>query len=71
MLIMKRVSFKPERIRERRELLNFTQEEMAVAMGMKDKSVYSKYETGKSKWRAEHLSQLAELLHVEVGHFFE
>lgn len=71
MLIKKRVVYKPDRVRERRELLNFTQQEMADALGMKDKSVYSKYETGKSKWRAEHLALLAEVLHVQVGYFFD
>ena len=48
-------------IKERRTKLNWTFQEMADAIGMKNESTYYKYEAGKYAFKAEQLPLLASL----------
>jgi transcriptional regulator with XRE-family HTH domain len=57
-------------IKKRRNLLGYTQQDMADALGFKDKSTYSKLENGQQKWRAEQLPDLARVLNCKIINFF-
>ncbi len=59
-----------ERIRQRRTLLGFTQEQLAEALGISYQQV-QKYETGANRVSAGRLFQIARRLDVDVAHFFE
>jgi transcriptional regulator with XRE-family HTH domain len=60
-----------ERIRTIREQKNLTQANMAEELGMKDGSAYSKIERGEVNPPLKRLFQIAEVLEVEIGVFFE
>ena len=58
------------RLRERRITLGLTQQQVAERIGGAAQQVH-KYETGVSRLSAGRLYQLAELLEVRVGYFYE
>lgn len=58
------------RIRQRRTLLGFTQEQLAAALEISYQQV-QKYETGANRVSAGRLFQIANELSVDVGYFFE
>jgi transcriptional regulator with XRE-family HTH domain len=58
------------RVRRRRLELGLTLQDVAERLGVTSRQVH-KYETGASRVSAGRLHQLAEVLGVEVGHFFE
>lgn len=59
-----------ERIRHRRTLLGFTQEQLADALDISYQQV-QKYETGSNRVSAGRLYQIATRLDVDMGYFFE
>lgn len=59
-----------ERIRQRRILLGYTQEQLAEALNISYQQV-QKYETGANRVSAGRLFQIAGHLDVKVGHFFD
>ncbi len=59
-----------ERIRERRTLLGFTQEQLADALDISYQQV-QKYETGANRVSAGRLFQIAKRLDVPVAYFFD
>ncbi|MGF1463654.1 MAG: helix-turn-helix domain-containing protein [Maricaulaceae bacterium] len=59
-----------ERIRQRRTLLGFTQEQLAEALDISYQQI-QKYETGSNRVSAGRLFQIARRLEVEVGYFFD
>lgn len=59
-----------ERIRQRRTLLGFTQEQLADALNISYQQV-QKYETGANRVSASRLFQIALRLDTEVGFFFD
>ena len=58
------------RIRERRNALGITQESLAAALGVSFQQV-QKYEVGTNRVAASRLWDMANILEVDVGHFFE
>jgi transcriptional regulator with XRE-family HTH domain len=58
------------RMRMRRLLLEMSQDELAAGLGVSFQQV-QKYERGKNRIGAGRLHQLAEILRVPVGFFFE
>ncbi len=59
-----------ERIRKRRTLLGYTQEQLAEALGISYQQV-QKYETGANRVSAGRLFQIAQRLDVSVAFFFD
>jgi len=59
-----------ERIRQRRILLGYTQEQLAETLGISYQQV-QKYETGANRVSAGRLFQISKHLDVPVGQFFE
>ncbi len=59
-----------ERIRKRRTLLGYTQEQLADALGISYQQV-QKYETGANRVSAGRLFQIAQRLDVSVAYFFD
>jgi transcriptional regulator with XRE-family HTH domain len=58
------------RVRMRRLMLDMSQEQLAAALGLAFQQV-QKYEKGSNRIGASRLHQLAEILQVPVGFFFE
>jgi transcriptional regulator with XRE-family HTH domain len=58
------------RMRERRTMLGLTQQQMAEMLGIACQQAH-KYETGANRVSAGRLHQLARVLEVDVGYFFE
>lgn len=58
-----------ERIRRRRIMLGYTQEQLADALEISYQQI-QKYETGANRISAGRLFQIAERLETNVGHFF-
>ena len=58
------------RIRERRNALGITQENLAAALGVSFQQI-QKYEVGKNRVAAGRLWNVAKALEVDVGYFFE
>jgi len=58
------------RIREARERLKMSQEELAAAVS-KDQHAISQYENGKRKLAATDIPDFARILHVSVFYFYE
>ncbi len=59
-----------ERIRQRRILLGYTQEQLAETLGISYQQI-QKYETGANRVSAGRLFQISKHLDVPVGHFFD
>ena len=59
-----------QRLRARRTLMGLTQEELAAAVSLTFQQI-QKYERGTNRIGASRLYELAGLLHVPVGYFFE
>lgn len=59
-----------DRIRRRRILLGFTQDQLGEALGISYQQI-QKYETGANRVSAGRLFQIAERLQTQVGWFFE
>lgn len=59
-----------ERIRRRRVLLGVTQDQLADALGISYQQI-QKYETGANRVSAGRLAQIAEVLEVQPGWFFD
>jgi transcriptional regulator with XRE-family HTH domain len=59
-----------ERIRKRRTLLGYTQEQLAEALDISYQQI-QKYETGANRVSAGRLYQIAQRLETPVSHFFE
>jgi transcriptional regulator with XRE-family HTH domain len=57
-------------IKNRREDLEFTLQDMADAMGFKNASTYLKYENGVYAFKAEHLPILSKKLKCSITDFF-
>ena len=62
--------FNLQAIPERREQLGISTVDMAKKLGMKNRSIYWKYEHGQYKFRAEDLPKLAEALKCSVSRFY-
>src|SRR5436190_11101166 len=58
------------RLRRRRRLLGLTQQELAVACGVRFQQI-QKYECAANRMSAARLWQLAEVLEVPVSYFYE
>lgn len=59
-----------DRIRRRRILLGFTQDQLGEALGISYQQI-QKYETGANRVSAGRLFQIAETLETQVGWFFD
>lgn len=59
-----------ERIRQRRTMLGYTQEQLADALDISYQQV-QKYESGANRISAGRLYQIARRLEVDVGYFFQ
>jgi transcriptional regulator with XRE-family HTH domain len=59
-----------KRVRRRRRLLGLTQQQLAVAVGVRFQQI-QKYECGGNRISAARLWQLCEALEVPVSYFFE
>ena len=59
-----------KRLRRRRRLLGLTQQQLAVAVGIRFQQI-QKYECGANRISAARLWQLAEALEVQVGYFYD
>jgi transcriptional regulator with XRE-family HTH domain len=59
-----------KRLRRRRRLLGLTQQQLAVAVGVRFQQI-QKYECGANRISAARLWQLAEALEVPVSYFFD
>lgn len=59
-----------DRIRKRRTLLGFTQEQLAEALDISYQQI-QKYETGANRVSAGRLFQIAQRLEAPIGYFFE
>lgn len=59
-----------ERIRQLRHLLDISQTELANKVGVKFQQI-QKYETGANRVSASRLSDIAGILKVNIGHFFD
>ena len=64
------LEFLGERIKDARERVGLSQEQLAKAMRRDQRSI-SQYENGKRKVMITDLPLLAELLQVPIGYFFE
>ncbi|THD81841.1 MAG: XRE family transcriptional regulator [Phenylobacterium sp.] len=58
------------RLRRRRRLLGLTQQELALACGVRFQQI-QKYECAANRMSAARLWQLAEVLEVQVAYFYE
>lgn len=58
------------RLRRRRRLLGLTQQQLAVAVGIRFQQI-QKYECGANRISAARLWQLAEALEVQVSYFYD
>ena len=58
------------RLRRRRRLLGFTQQQLALAVGIRFQQI-QKYECGANRISAARLWQLAEALEIPVGYFYD
>jgi len=59
-----------KRLRRRRRLLGLTQQQLAVAVGIRFQQI-QKYECGANRISASRLWQLAEALEVQVSYFYD
>lgn len=59
-----------DRIRRRRILLGYTQDQLGEALGISYQQI-QKYETGANRVSAGRLYQIAETLQTDIGSFFE
>jgi transcriptional regulator with XRE-family HTH domain len=59
-----------KRLRRRRRLLGLTQQQLAVAVGIRFQQI-QKYECGANRISAARLWQLAEALETPVGYFYD
>ena len=59
-----------KRLRRRRRLLGLTQQQLAIAVGVRFQQI-QKYECGANRISAARLWQLAEALEVPVAYFFD
>ena len=59
-----------KRLRRRRRLLGLTQQQLAIAVGVRFQQI-QKYECGANRISAARLWQLAEALEVPVSYFFD
>lgn len=59
-----------ERIRQRRTILGLTQEQLAASLSISYQQV-QKYETGSNRVSAGRLYEIANLLGVDINHFFD
>src|SRR6201993_1638323 len=59
-----------KRLRRRRRLLGLTQQQLAVAVGVRFQQI-QKYECGANRISAARLWKLAEALEVPVGYFYD
>jgi len=59
-----------KRLRRRRRLLGLTQQQLAMAVGVRFQQI-QKYECGANRISAARLWQLAEALEVQVSYFFD
>ncbi|MEK4228931.1 helix-turn-helix domain-containing protein [Solibacillus sp. FSL H8-0538] len=57
-------------MKQRRQILNKTLQDVAVLMGMKNASTYMKYENGTYSFKADQLPLLARILDCEILDFF-
>ncbi|WVX90540.1 repressor [Xanthomonas phage SU1] len=57
-----------QRVRKRK---NFTQEDVAKALGFKSRSAYSKRENGIATLGADELAVIAELFGYDMDYFFD
>jgi transcriptional regulator with XRE-family HTH domain len=57
-------------IKNRRQELGLTLNDMASAFGFRSPSTYLKYEQGEYAFKANHLPILANLLRSEIGEFY-
>ncbi|OXS70204.1 transcriptional regulator [Lysinibacillus sp. KCTC 33748] len=62
--------FNLEYVKQRRQKLNLTLQEVADEMGMKNASTYLKYENGTYAFKAEQLPLLANTLKCNTENFF-
>ncbi|BFH10664.1 helix-turn-helix domain-containing protein [Paenibacillus melissococcoides] len=58
-------------IKSRRNDLNLSLQEMAIAFGFKNASTYMKYEEGTYLFKANQLPVLASMLNCKIENFFE
>lgn len=58
------------RLRRRRRLLGLTQQQLAIACGVRFQQI-QKYECGANRISAARLWRIAEALDVEIGYFYE
>ena len=59
-----------KRLRRRRRLMGFTQQQLGVAVGVRFQQI-QKYECGANRISAARLWQLSEALKVPVSHFYD
>jgi transcriptional regulator with XRE-family HTH domain len=59
-----------KRLRRRRRLLGLTQQQLAIAVGVRFQQI-QKYECGANRISAARLWQLSEALEVQVSYFFD
>lgn len=59
------------RLRRVRERKNFTQDDIAKALGFKSRSAYSKRENGKATLGADELAVISDLLGYDMTYFFD
>jgi transcriptional regulator with XRE-family HTH domain len=59
-----------KRLRRRRRLLGYTQQQLAIAVGVRFQQI-QKYECGANRISAARLWQLSEALEVPVSYFFD
>jgi ACT domain-containing protein len=59
-----------ELINSQQKKLHISDEEMAKALGFKDRSTYYKYKTGSYAFRADMLPQLKVMLKIPYSNFF-
>ena len=59
-----------KRVRRRRRLMGFTQQQLALAVGVRFQQI-QKYECGANRISASRLWQLSEALNVPISHFYE
>ncbi|MGG3798022.1 helix-turn-helix transcriptional regulator [Metabacillus fastidiosus] len=63
-------SFNLNYIKQRRNVLELTLQDMADSMGFKNASTYMKYENGDYAFKAEHLPILSKTLKCKITDFF-
>lgn len=57
-------------IKQQRQNLGISLQEMAEFLGFKNASTYMKYENGSYSFKADHLPQLAKALQCKIENFF-